>query len=42
MKIYTIKNLVTKEQKELKCTWDLKQGNLYEFLPFSGWWRVIK
>jgi hypothetical protein len=41
MKTYIIENLISKEQKELNCTWDLKQGNLYEFLSLEGWYRVI-
>lgn len=40
MKTYIIENLITKEIKELNCTWELKVNNLYEFLPLSGWWRI--
>jgi hypothetical protein len=40
--IYIVEHLITKERRELTCTWPLETGRLYEFLPLAGWWRVIE
>jgi len=42
MKVFILKNVDTKEVKELKATWDLKLKNCYEFSGIDGIWEVLK